>query len=180
MDSLRKRYRCTALTVLTGLTTIREFNFIGAGAGHKVLSSFRDMKQCPSSRGTITSEETAKLFDESKCISCYEVYRRPSPVVERPSRVRLRNIFIGRNYTYVHACTHVLSFFVYRSLSLSLFPSPPLSPSHEPDSYRTREQSGARIFGRMRVCTPRTLCLLFSRFRASFLCTAGGRDIAGS
>lgn len=145
MDSLRKRYRCTALTVLTGLTTIREFNFIGAGAGHKVLSSFRDMKQCPSSRGTITSEETAKLFDESKCISCYEVYRRPSPVVERPSRVRLRNIFIGRNYTYVHACTHVLSFFVYRSLSLSLFPSPLSLPLTSPTATE-HENSRGHVF----------------------------------
>lgn len=48
MDPLRRRYRCTALTVLTvltALTAIREFNFIGAGAGHKVLSPFRDKKQ---------------------------------------------------------------------------------------------------------------------------------------
>lgn len=45
MDPLRRRYRCTALTILTALTVVREFNFIGAGAGHKVLSSFRDKKQ---------------------------------------------------------------------------------------------------------------------------------------
>lgn len=37
------------------------------------------------------------------------VYRHPSLIVERPSRVGLRNIFIGRNYTYVHACMHARS-----------------------------------------------------------------------
>lgn len=48
-----------------------------------------------------------------------QIYRHPSLIVERPSRVDLRNIFIGRNYTYVHACMHARSFCSYPSLLLS-------------------------------------------------------------
>lgn len=118
------------------------------------------------SRGTITSEETAKLFDESKYISCYEVYRRPSPVVERPSRVRLRNIFIGRNYTYVHACTHVLSFFVYRSLSLS---SPPASLSRARQLPNTRTVGGTYFRSNASMYATHALPAFFSLSRFIFM-----------
>lgn len=92
-------------------TAIREINFVGVGAGHKILSSFGVTRQWWMRREEGKDEITAKKLQNylrSRNITA-RVYRHPSLIVERPSRVGLRNIFIGRNYTYVHACMHARS-----------------------------------------------------------------------
>lgn len=146
---------------------IWEINFVGVGAGHMVLSRFGGTEQWDLGEWKRDNQRRNCKIIWRVEISWREVYRHPSPVIKRPSRVRLRNIFIGRNYTYVHTRTHTYV------LSLSL------SFSRESDSATEHENGRGHVFSVEREYERHAFpaFFFFLRFRVSYLCTLSVEEI---